>query len=253
MNEPKITIGYSSLSDRVSAIDLPSKKAGTEILIAVQGEWVEPPDRDDVRMIYLDTLGAAKSRNEILRKAEGEIVFFGDDDMHWKDEGLIKVVEYFDRYEDVDLVLCQSKNEHGDLRKKYLKKITQLSRFNSAKAATYEIVIRLAPIRENNIYFHEDYGAGTKNYIGDEFIFISAACNAGLKCEFLPTTIAFHPSDSSGMRYGTLEDSEARSNVFEHVFSRFAVLARLGFVVKNPLRFRSPKLACQFIFRYFPK
>ena len=125
VNEPKITIGYSSLSDRVSSIDLPSKKAGTEILIAVQGGWVEPPDRDDVRMIYLDSFGAAKSRNEILRKAEGEIVFFGDDDMYWKDEGLIKVVEYFDQYEEVDLILCQSKNEHGNLRKRYFKKITQ--------------------------------------------------------------------------------------------------------------------------------
>ena len=102
-------------------------------------------------------------------------------------------------------------------------------------------------------FFHEDFGAGTNNFLGDEFIFISQACRAGLKCEFLPLTIAVHPSTSSGMIYGTQEDTKARSNAIQQVFGKFAMLARLGFVLKNPLRFKSFELLFRFIFRWFPE
>ena len=53
----------------------------------------------------------------------------------------------------------------SNFRKKYPNQQTRLSKFNSAKAATYEIAIRLSSFREK-IFFHEDFGAG-KDYIGD--------------------------------------------------------------------------------------
>ena len=228
-------------------------RAETEVLIAVQGGYVQPVDREDVRMIYLDNFGAAKSRNKILEEASGEIIFFGDDDMRWNELGVTKTIEFFQQNKDVDLVLCQSENEYGELRKRYFKKQTRLSKYNSAKSATYEMAIRLSSFKNKKINFHEDFGAGTNNFLGDEFIFISQACRAGLKCEFLPLTIAVHPSTSSGMIYGTQEDTKARSNAIQQVFGKFAMLARLGFVLKNPLRFKSFELLFRFIFRWFPE
>ncbi|MBN77563.1 MAG: hypothetical protein CMO36_05055 [Verrucomicrobiaceae bacterium] len=248
-----LTIGYSSIRERVAQIRLPEFRPDVEIIIAVQGGFVEGPDRDDVRMIYLDSLGAAKSRNVILKEAKGRYLVFGDDDMEWKDEGLTTILELFEHYEDLDLTLCQSENELGILRKRYRKKRRRLSKFNSAKAATYEITIRLSSFREKNITFNEGFGAGEKNFLGDEYIFISEACAAGLNCEFIPTTIAIHPSVSSGMIYGTLEDTEARSNVFQEVFDRFSIVVRIGFALKNLFRFRNPLLILRFIFRVFPK
>ena len=253
MDKPSITIGYSSLSNRVIDILLPLQRHGTEVLIAVQGGFVEPIDREDVRMIYLDNFGAAKSRNKILEEALGEIIFFGDDDMRWNESGLTRTIAYFQQNQDIDLVLCQSENEHGELRKRYFKKQTQLSKYNSAKSATYEMAIRLSSFKQKKINFHEDFGAGTSNFLGDEFIFISEACRVGLKCEFLPLTIAIHPDTSSGMLYGTLEDTQARSNAIRQVFGKFAMFARLGFVLRNPLRFKSFELVFRFIFGWFPK
>tara|TARA_B100000131_G_scaffold300746_1_gene322370 strand:+ start:2431 stop:3210 length:780 start_codon:yes stop_codon:yes gene_type:complete len=248
-----ITIGYSSLSQRVQEILLPSRRDQVEILIAVQGGPAEPIQREDVRMIHLDSFGAAKSRNVILSEAAGEIVFFGDDDMQWDESGLDRTIKYFLINDYVDLVLCQSENEYGELRKRYFKKKTRLSKYNSAKASTYEIAIRLSSFKKNNITFHEGFGAGVKNFLGDEFIFISEACEAGLVCEFLPWTIATHPSTSSGTLYGTMEDTEARANVIQQVFGRFAILARIGFIIKNPFRFKSFELGLRFIFRSFPE
>ena len=84
MDRKLITIGYSSLSNRVQEIALPAQRDEVEILIAVQGEYMDPVERKDVRMIHLDSFGAAKSRNVILTEAVGEIVFFGDDDISVK-------------------------------------------------------------------------------------------------------------------------------------------------------------------------
>ena len=253
MDRKLITIGYSSLSNRVHEIALPTQRDEVEILIAVQGEYMDPVEREDVRMIYLDSFGAAKSRNVILTEAVGEIVFFGDDDMRWDESGLKRTIEYFQLNESVDLVLCQSENEFGHLRKRYFKRKTRLSKYNSAKAATYEIAIRLASFRMKDITFHEGFGAGTKNFLGDEFIFISEACEAGLTCEFLPWTTAIHPSSSSGTLYGTIKDTEARANAIQQVFGRLALFARLGFSLRNPFRFKSFMLIIRFIFRWFPK
>ena len=77
---------------------------------------MDPVEREDVRMIHLDSFGAAKSRNVILTEAVGEIVFFGDDDMRWDESGLKRTIEYFQLNESVDLVLCQSENEFGHLQ-----------------------------------------------------------------------------------------------------------------------------------------
>ena len=101
--------------------------------------------------------------------------------------------------------------------------------------------------------FDEDFGAGTENYLGDEYIFIANACSKGLSCEFIPSIVAIHPSDSSGTRFGTIEDARVRSLVFQKVFGSVAPLARLGFVLKNPMRFKKLFLILRFIFGRFPK
>tara|TARA_Y100001970_G_scaffold91702_1_gene115662 strand:- start:1796 stop:2578 length:783 start_codon:yes stop_codon:yes gene_type:complete len=248
-----ITIGYSSLSNRVQKIALPIQRDEVEILVAVQGEYVNPIEREDVRMIYLDGFGAAKSRNVILSEASGEILFFGDDDMHWDESGLTRTIEYLQMNENVDLVLCQSENEFGQLRKRYFQRKTKLSKYNSAKAATYEMAIRLASFQKKNITFHESFGAGTKNFLGDEFIFISEASESDLTCEFLPWTIAVHPGPSSGTVYGTIDDTEARASAIQQVFGRLSLFARLGFILRNPFRFKSFLLIIRFVFRWFPK
>ncbi len=252
MNEPFVTIGYSSLSDRVGEIELPPKKNNVEILIAVQGGIAQEPNREDVELIHLDSMGAARSRNKILSEANGEILFFGDHDMKWVQDGMAVVLKHFSENKNVNLILGQTIDENSNLRKRYFGKKKRLSRFNSAKAATYEIAIRTRPFREHTIEFDEDFGAGTENYLGDEYIFIADACANGLICEFIPTIVAIHPSESSGTRFGTMEDTKVRSIVFRKVFGRLAPIARLGFVLRDPLRFRNLNLILRFVFGRFP-
>ncbi len=253
MNSQLVTIGYSSLANRVKKICLPPIRENVEILIAVQGGTTQEFQREDVKILHLDSIGAAKSRNIILSEASGNILFFGDDDMRWVQQGMGEVIHHFSCNDDVDLVLGQTIDENSILRKRYFRSKRRLSRFNSAKAATYEIAIRTESFRSKDIIFDENFGAGTENYLGDEYIFIANACSKGLSCEFIPSIVAIHSSDSSGTRFGTTEDARVRSLVFQKVFGSVAPLARLGFVLKNPMRFKKLVLILRFIFGRFPK
>ena len=65
VNSPIITLGYSTLSDRIRQINLPELDPRVEILIGVQGNnQNEIPMhllRADTRITYLDSLGVTKA------------------------------------------------------------------------------------------------------------------------------------------------------------------------------------------------
>ena len=96
--------------------------------------------------------------------------------------------------------------------------------------------------------FDENFGAGAENYLGDEYIFITDLLKKGGQAIFLPLTIAIHPEESSGSRWGTESDLRARSIVFQRVFGVTAPLIRTAFYLKNFQKFPGTKYLFKFIF-----
>jgi GT2 family glycosyltransferase len=127
------------------------------------------------------------------------------------------------------LLLAQAVDESGKLRKRYPKGKQELNRFNSARAATYEMIIRVEAVRQLGVWFDEEFGAGALNYLGDEYIFIVDLLKAGGKAVFAPITIAMHPTESSGARWGSDRDRKARAIIFTRVFGKLAPWVRLAF------------------------
>lgn len=236
---PKLTIGYSTLGDRFRNIALPKERQDREILVIVQnagggalGDVVGElgaSGRGDIRVIELNSYGVAKSRNVALREAAGEYLIFADDDIVFSDSGLDEVCAHLDANPGCDFVLGQATDPAGVLRKIYPTSPQRLGLFNSAKAATYEMVVRVDASRDKNVWFDEDFGAGAVNYLGDEYIFIVDLVRAGSLAMFLPITLATHPVESSGSRWGTDADLKARAVIFSRVFGWSAPLVRLAF------------------------
>ena len=127
----------------------------------------------------------------------------------------------------------QATDDTGVLRKQYPDQITKLGSLNSARAATYEMIIRVADIRRLGIRFDEDFGAGAKNYLGDEYIFVVDLVRAGGKAIFAPISLAQHPTESSGSRWGSDSDRRARSAIFTRVFGSLAPFVRLPFGLRR--------------------
>ena len=253
MTKPALTIAYSVLAEGLSRVVLPPAKPDTEILMLVQGSGGVSPKRSDVRVIRLTSTGVAASRNAAIREAAGEVVVFGEEDVTWLADGLKAVLATFEDNPRLAVLLGRANDETGALRKRYPAIRESATIWNSARVGTIELAVRPELIRRANVTFDEEFGAGTPNFLGDEYIFVADATSAKLKCDYFPITFSQHPKDSSGTRFGTDADARARSKVFERVFGRFAPVIRAALWLRNPGRFGSLARGVRFVTGAFPR
>jgi glycosyltransferase involved in cell wall biosynthesis len=223
----KLTLGYSVLAERAGGITPPSESSWEIIVITQGGEAQQKIP--SAKYFSLPSMGVAKSRNKAIETASGQYLVFADDDIIWQEKGLIEALNFLDQNQEVSMVLCQAINQHAQLRKNYPRSKEKLTVWNSAKAATYEMIVRVEAVKKIGVRFDENFGAGVENYLGDEYIFITDLIREGGLGYFLPITIATHPEDSSGSGWGTTRDRVARAKVFGRVFGRLAPIVRLGF------------------------
>ena len=249
-DRPTLTIAYSTLPARLKGIRYPLQRDDREILVVVQNEDANSYvfSEAGAKLVELKNRGVAKSRNAALDRASGEFLLFGDDDMEFIESGIESALSHFKTNPDCSIILAQAIDENGDLRKSYPKEITPLKLTNSAKAATYEMLVRVDALREKGIRFDESFGAGATNYLGDEFILIADSLRAGLKGIHLPVKLAIHPKDSSGSKWGTEADLSARAKVFTRVFGWKAPLYRAAFLIKTDNPWPGLVKALRFVF-----
>ncbi|MSZ02421.1 MAG: glycosyltransferase [Actinobacteria bacterium] len=230
-----LTIGYSTLANRAKNIKF---LKNVENLVVIQNpDGISLPlFGDEINVVELKNKGVAKSRNAAISNADTEYLLFGDDDIEFSESGITSAINIFNSNPHISILLMQAVDETGKLRKTYPTKSHALKLTNSAKAATYEMMVRISDIKSSGIKFDENFGAGVPNYLGDEYIFIADAIRAGLKGQFEPIVIATHPMQSSGSLRNSAVDRSARAKVFTRVFGILAPLMRLLFLIKPPFK-----------------
>jgi len=249
MSEKLLTIGYSTLADRLKNLIPPKVELPHEIFISIQnpGEIeFELPTNFKFRSVTATEKGVAKSRNIVLRSAHTRYLLFADDENTFRGDNIKSAISYLEKHPKCDLVLAQAVDTTGALRKAYPKRVKKLTKFNSAKAATYEMIVRVDSAKSKGVSFDERFGAGADNYLGDEYIFIADLIDKGGSGVFLPLTIAIHPFVSSGSRWGSDADLRARAEVFQRVFGDRAPLIRIAFYLKNLHKFGGLKNLVKF-------
>ena len=228
-----LTIAYSTLATRARNICLPQVSANTEVLVCVQGGDVSCyANLADARIVPVPGLGVAKSRNVSMDQARGRYLLFCDDDVVVNLPGIEEAVRYLENCGRA-LALGQGVGPNGFTRKSYSRAVKRLTRLNSAKAATYEMLIDLNQVRAAGVRFDEQFGAGAELYLGDEYVFIADLLDSGLAGDAIPVVFGTHPDESSGSRWGTAEDMRARAAAINRVFGRWSFWARLAFGLKN--------------------
>jgi len=254
MSEKLLTIGYSTLADRLQNLIPPKVALPHEIFISIQNPGdieFELPVDFEFRSVTAAEKGVAKSRNIVLSTANTKYLFFPDDETPFRGANIKAAISYLEKHPKCDLVLAQAVDTTGALRKVYPKRVKKLTKFNSAKAATYEMIVRVESAKSKGVTFDERFGAGADNYLGDEYIFIADLLDKGGAGVFLPLTIAIHPIESSGSRWGSDSDLRARAEVFQRVFGDRAPLIRIAFYFKNLRKFGGLKNLVKFSFGKF--
>jgi len=260
---PTLTFGYSTLADRLSNIQLPDLDNHPEwdVLITVQSgsdqqpkqeQLAKAPKGERVRVLSYSGSGVTKIRNKVLENATGDYLIFADDDITFNEAGLKEAIQVMQK-EGLVLLLGQAVDEKGVLRKSYPTSSQKLTKLNSGKAATYEMLIDLQAVRASGVLFDENFGAGApETYLGDEYIFIADLVSKALPCSFMPITLATHPTDSSGSGWGTERDRRARARIFDRVFKgnrTLPYMARAAFGFKKLGKGLTLKTWLLFIFR----
>ena len=234
-NSLPLTIGYSTLASRAKNIKFLNSANNLVVIQNPEGNQI-PNFSGEITVLVLQNSGVAKSRNAAIENTNSKYLLFGDDDIEFSEAGIASAINFLDANQDISILLMQAVDETGKLRKSYPGKAHALKLTNCAKAATYEMAIRVSDIKSKGIRFDENFGAGATNYIGDEYIFIADALRAGLKGQFEPYVIATHPTQSSGSLQNSAKDRSARARVFTRVFGMWAPVMRLLFLVKPPFK-----------------
>lgn len=260
---PKLTFGYSILADRLANIQLPdlASHPDWDVLITVQSgndelptaeQLAKLPSGERVRVLSFAGTGVTKIRNKVLENATGDYLIFADDDIGFDERGLLQAIqEMIDNK--LALLLGQAVDEKGKLRKSYPAAKQKLTKFNSGKAATYEMLVDVNAVASSGVRFDESFGAGAEEtYLGDEYIFIADLLSKDLACSFMPIVLATHPTDSSGSGWGTERDRRARALIFDRVFKgnrTLPYMARAAFGIKKLGKGLNLKTWLLFIFR----
>jgi hypothetical protein len=233
VDRPLLTIAYATLASRLHNISLEGNDPTVEVLVCVQGGPLpSKPDLVGARVIYVAGSGVAWSRNASIDHATARYLLFCDDDVTVNLTGVMEGIRHLQQSGHA-LVLGQGVDPSGSSRKKYPLVVTPLTRFNSAKAATYEMLVDLDQVRSSGVRFDVRFGAGTDLYLGDEYIFITDLLRGCFTGAAVPLVFGTHPQISSGSRWGSAADSHARAVALNRVFGRWALWPRIAFALKN--------------------
>lgn len=234
-----MTVAIATLAHRFHLLDTDNLPviAGIDYHIFVQ-KVTDPtaladiPPRPDITITPLSSHGVAISRNAAIQTARGDIILFADDDITLATQNYAALRTRFADHPELDFLCGQLSDHKGQPFKSYPADMTSATRLNTAKIGTPEMAIRTTAIRKANLLFDTGFGAGSAQWLGDEYIFLCDALRAGLRGRHVNLVFATHPTSSSG------DDNSAASFAV-----RDAVLRRALGPISWPLR-------CAFAWRH---
>ena len=211
--QPDLVIAIATTAARVATLTLARlpPQSGVEYRIFVQSDGVERAiaahaaqvlARDDIRIIPTEGHGAARNRNAALDQIGGGVLLFADDDLTFDLAGISTLRTRIAGAPNIDFFCARLLDGVNRSAKRYAPDCTAVRWYNCGKVGTPELALHPARARAAGLRFDENFGAGTPNWLGDEYIFLCDALRAGLQGRHVAVDIGVHPADSSGLAKG---------------------------------------------------
>lgn len=175
-----------------------SHQVTTERFLAI------PPElkRKDVVVSQIEGRGMCRNRNNTLKIAGGDIALLADDDVRYKPEYFQRITEAFASDQTLDVACFKISTPAGEREyKEYSTTPYKLNEESRHYISSIEIAVRLAAVRNKNIFFDERFGLGSQ-YIqfGEEAVFIYDCIRAGLQVKYIPEYIVEHTATSTAAK-----------------------------------------------------
>jgi len=225
--------------DFLEAMFLFSNYAKFNILIVNQttNDKLLHSDNERIKVLNVFEKGLSKSRNLALKNATKKLLIFTDDDVVFQQKFEKKIIKSFNSYEEHDGFRFQYLNSQGNLAKKYSRvfepKLTKLEILNTSSV---ELVFKRENLEKESLQFDENFGLGTKFFMGEEAIFVSDGIKKGLKIGFVPEELLSHSQPSTGHKTPISDVYFVQSAVFYRIFGKmylFWIALKLFFDLKQ--------------------
>lgn len=194
-------------------------------------------DNEKIKVLNVFEKGLSKSRNLALENATKKLIIFTDDDVVFQQKFEKKIIKTFNSYVEHDGFRFQYLNSQGNFAKKYPKTFqSKLTKFEVLNSSSVELVFKGESLKQVNLQFDENFGLGTKFFMGEEAIFVSDGIKKGLKIGFIPEKLLSHSQPSTGHKTEISTIYFVQSAVFYRIFGKmqlFWIALKLFFDLKQ--------------------
>lgn len=147
-----------------------------------------------VQLVSTNTRGLSRNRNIALAHADqsAEYIMFTDDDLVFENGYEEKIIAEFEAHPEAEAIkfnIHDLSNERK-ISMKRIEKFEKATRRNMSSSGVCGLVIKQNILKRLNLHFHENFGAGTENYSGEDTIFLMALLDQKVKIFRSPIDIA---------------------------------------------------------------
>lgn len=184
-------------------------------------------------IINSNTIGLSKSRNIALENTNDSIVVLSDDDLIYLDDAKNNIENAFNENPDYHVIAFVVEGIEKKF-KNYPNKPKKIGFLTSMKVSSVQIAIRRSFLTSNKIRFDEQFGAGSKYFLGEENILLFDILKKGGKIKFIPEKIAdLHIGNSTWFKGYDAEYLIARGASYERMSGFFSNILIIQFALRK--------------------
>jgi len=136
--------------------------------------------------------GVGLNRNNGLMRATGDILQFADDDVVYVDNYDKIIIDFYENHPDAEVVLFNFKTKRKE-NEEYqdIIKTTKKTRRKLTPYGTVCVTVKNSAIKRNNIFFHTEFGGGTKFSSGEDSLFLKTCARKKMSIYLCNKTIGY--------------------------------------------------------------
>ncbi|MBQ0534136.1 glycosyltransferase family 2 protein [Providencia huaxiensis] len=242
----KYTLAVSTLNDGINNYKIPKIKDINKISFLIIHQISKEYDNTNyepaysnlkselpsVKIITSYDLGLSKSRNIAILSSTTPYILFSDDDNSY-DCNLVDILEKTTSNQQLQIYSFKIRSEDGEPFKVYPKVRMKHNKKTILRLSSIENLYDLNFIKNNNIFFNENFGLGAKYPSCEQPIFANNILSKNGKGYFFPINLAIHPKENSGDNYYQPLQAKARRKMFLNIYGYKGWLFTLFFYIKK--------------------
>lgn len=257
---PKYTLAISTLNDGILNYSIPDIENINKLKIVLIHQISEEYRKKDYTYIYSKLiesntslkiitsyeLGLSRSRNLAIKNSHTKYIIFSDDDNSYV-KNLINILDEITAKYSLEIYSFRIISKDGEWFKNYSSIEQNHNERTILRLSSIENLFDLNFIKENKIFFNENFGLGAKYPSCEQPIFAKDILLHKGNGKYFPIDVAIHPKENSGDTFYYPLNAKTRRKMFLKVFGKKGYLLTIAFYIK---KIKSTPLKNQLSFFY---